>query len=492
MTSESKTIDRLESVAPPTIEEPALRQKPFEVVVFNRDPELRIFLDKALVLGNVSITNCVSREEVESTLHSGACNLILVGIDSPETMELLSNVVRSPTQTPVVAVARRATPELVREVMKSGVADFLFGSMDVRSVLPRLLSVLEAGRTSSAPVDESLEIATTVSGSVTTNKPEDVNGTSSVEDCPIISCSNVMQRVIETAETVAPTQSTVLIQGESGTGKEVIAKHVHRRSTRGGRPFVEVNCGALPDNLLESQLFGHERGSFTGAVQRQIGLFEVADKSTIFLDEIGEMSPDMQVKLLRVLQFREFRRIGGSHVTKVDVRVIAATNKDLMEEVKAGNFRADLFYRINVICLAIPPLRDRVEEIPRLVEFFAQRLTEERQMASKMFSEEAVQKLQKYRWTGNVRELENAVERLLLLGKGDTITGGDVEEHLDGTREPKMDRVFAPTLTLDEVKKIHIANVLRVNEGNKMKTARMLKINVKTLYNLIKNLNIET
>ena len=462
-------------------------QQCLNVLVFNRDPELRLFLDKALLLGNASVTTCLTCAEVDASMEAGSYGLLLVGIDSPETMDFLRATARCNGGTPVVAIARTATPELVRDVMKSGVADFLFGSMDVRSVLPRLISILDGRRQGG----EKISALTSAAQVKADEEDERATEQRSVDqEYPIICSSKKMRRVLEMAATVAPTESTVLIQGESGTGKEVIAKRIHHLSNRRDRPFVEVNCGALPENLLESQLFGHEKGSFTGAIQRQAGLFEIANQSTLFLDEIGEMSLDMQVKLLRALQFGEFRRIGGSRLIKVDVRVIAATNKNLKEEVAQSRFRADLFYRLNVICLDLPPLRERLEEVPELVVAFAERLANERNLPPKEFSEEAVQKLQKYRWTGNVRELENAVERFILLAKGDRVDGSDVEEYLDGSLESNTESPFAATLTLNEMKKVHIANVLRSNNGNKMKSARMLKINVKTLYNLIKSLGI--
>jgi DNA-binding NtrC family response regulator len=226
-------------------------------------------------------------------------------------------------------------------------------------------------------------------------------------------------------------------------------------------------------------------------VHRQLGLFEVADGGTIFLDEIGEMGLDMQVKLLRVLQSREFRRIGGSSVVKVDVRVIAATNRDLKEEVEAGRFRRDLFYRLNVISLELPPLRERVEEIPDLIAHFSERMASERGLPRKVFASEAVQILQNFTWEGNIRELENCVERLMLLSQADTVTVKDIEEHMGAQKKQlAADSPFQTSLSLDEVKRIHIARVLKENGGNKMRTARILKINVKTLYNLIRGLNI--
>ena len=459
------------------------------VLVFNRDPELRIFVDKALSISDVAFSNVEKRPALYAAMDAGDVGLLLVGIDSPESMAFLAEAVSSYPAVVVVAIARTATPELVCDVMRLGAQDFLFGSMNVRNVAPRLLTLMESktNRGDDAQRESPSDDGAELSGTSVVSHPV----AEALDGYDIITESSRMRRVLEIAETVAPTQSTALIQGESGTGKELIAKRIHLKSQRAGRPFVEVNCGALPENLLESQLFGHEKGSFTGALQRQIGLFEIADKGTIFLDEIGEMSPDMQVKLLRVLQFHEFRRVGGSGVIKVDVRVIAATNRDLKSEVEKERFRPDLFYRLNVICLEVPPLRDRLEDIPILVEHFCSQL-ESRGLQRKSFSEEALAGLQKYRWTGNVRELENAVERLVLLSAGDRVEASDIAEHLDGSVEVATDSPFAPTLTLDDVKRIHIANVLKRNGGNKMKTARMLKINVKTLYNLIRSLEIPT
>jgi DNA-binding NtrC family response regulator len=265
---------------------------------------------------------------------------------------------------------------------------------------------------------------------------------------------------------------------------------VHELSLRREQDFVEVHCGAIPPSLLESQLFGHERGSFTGAVHRQMGLFEIADRGSIFLDEIGEMNLDMQVKLLRVLQERTFRRIGGKDNLHVDVRVITATNRDLQVEVEENRFRADLYYRLNVISVTVPPLRERLEDIPALVEFFTERLHKEKNLPKKKFRPETIEKMQQYRWIGNVREIENAVERLVLLAPNEEVLPDDLGEHLSDTSH-SGESPYEVSMTLDEVKKVHIAMVLMSNEGNKMKTARMLGVNVKTLYNLIQRLGID-
>ena len=458
-----------------------------EVLVVNRDPEIRAILSKAIYVANLSSTSVSSEAEAVACLRKTEYGLVIVGMDSPESVAFVTHAHAQFSSIPLVVVARTATPDLVRDILHAGAADFFFGSLDSRTFGPRLLAIMDPSETGGAEATMRPRPARAVAaGGLAAGSPQDP-----AQDFGIICISKRMKRLLEIAETIAPTESTVLIQGESGTGKELIAKRIHQISKRSDKPFVEVNCGALPENLLESQLFGHEKGSFTGAVHRQVGLFEIADQGTIFLDEIGEMSLDMQVKLLRVLQFREFRRIGGSQVVKVDVRVIAATNKDLKSEVEKKHFRSDLYYRLNVISLEVPPLRERIEEIPALVEAFSERFSRERGTPQKTFTRDTIEKLQRYRWTGNVRELENAVERLILLSKKDVVEDCELDEHIGVNTEVALASPFLPSFTLDEVKRIHIGNVLRENAGNKMRTARILKINVKTLYNLMKKLDIK-
>ena len=451
-----------------------------EVLIFTQDPELRSFVRKAIYAGSASSVFVSNDSDVTPCLRRDRHDLLVIGIDSPESLDILAAVHGEFPKLPIVAVARMAGPELVRDTLCAGATDFLFGSFSSKKFNARITSILDTRPGSSDEVP---------AGRIAREKPAAPirAEASSVE---IVSSNPKMQRVLEIANTVAPTESTVLIQGESGTGKELIATQIHQLSKRREAPFVQVNCGALPENLLESQLFGHEKGSFTGAVHRQVGLFEVADQGTMFLDEVGETSLDMQVKLLRVLQFQQFRRVGGSEEIQVDVRVIAATNRDIAVDAENNDFRSDLYYRLNVISLEVPPLRERLEEIPHLVALFSERFAREKGLPAKTFTTETVERLQKYRWAGNVRELENAIERLMLLSKGDVVSAVDLDEHLGETTEMSFPSVFAPTLTMDEVKRIHVANVLRENDGNKMKTARILKINVKTLYNLIKSLDI--
>jgi DNA-binding NtrC family response regulator len=300
---------------------------------------------------------------------------------------------------------------------------------------------------------------------------------------------------------VAPRDVTVLITGESGVGKELVANRLHARSPRRDRPFVAINCGAIQETLLESELFGHVKGAFTGATQDRQGLFEVADGGTLFLDEIGEMNLDLQVKLLRVLETSEFRRVGGTKLVRVDVRVVAATNKRLQEEVAANRFREDLFYRLNVIHIEVPPLRGRVEDIPAIVEALLD-AHHRKGLPRRTVSPEALQALCGYAWPGNVRELRNIIERSLILSRGDEIDASDLPPSIVrggpavGDVSPGPSTPGAParrpppepdiTTPLAEVERRHILRVLNHHSGNKVRTARALGINVKTLYNKLK------
>jgi DNA-binding NtrC family response regulator len=293
-----------------------------------------------------------------------------------------------------------------------------------------------------------------------------------------------MREVMKTIDLVAPTDLTVLVEGESGVGKELVANAIHQKSARRERPFIAINCGVLQESLLESELFGHEKGAFTGAHADHQGLFEIADGGTLFLDEVGEMGQDLQVKLLRVLERSEFRRVGGHKLIHVDVRVVAATNKRLVEEVKESRFREDLYYRLNVVHVEVPPLRERREEIPELVRSFLRAHTR-KGLPEKHMSDEALEALKAYRWPGNVRELKNLIERSVILARTDVITPRDLPQTLfeADASPPVEDDGDVP---LAHVEKRHILKVLRRQSGNKVRAAKILGINVKTLYNKIK------
>ena len=289
--------------------------------------------------------------------------------------------------------------------------------------------------------------------------------------------------VLQLAEQVAPTDSTVLVLGESGTGKEVVARYIHELSERNEGPFVSINCGALPETLLESELFGHVKGSFTGAVRDKEGLFAAAGGGTFFLDEIAEMTPATQVKLLRVLQEREALPVGGTEPIHVDVRVIAATNRDLDEEMRVGRFRSDLYYRLNVIALRLPPLRERPDDVPRLVEACLERMAQERHQPPRRLAPDALDVLLAYDWPGNVRELENALEHAALVSQSEEIAPEALPERL---RSPKATPLISErppaNPTLEAIERAYILWVLRAEGGNKTRTAEVLGIDPSTLY----------
>ena len=297
----------------------------------------------------------------------------------------------------------------------------------------------------------------------------------------IIARSPRMQQVIEVVKVVARSNATVLITGESGTGKELVARAIHSQSYRKDRPFVAVSCAALPESLLESELFGHEKGAFTGAHALRKGKFEVADTSTLFLDEIGDMSANIQAHLLRVLEEKEFNRVGGNELIKVDVRVVSATNRDMKEAVRTGRFREDLYYRLNVVTIELPALRERKEDIPLLADHFLKKFNVENRKELSGFSPEATEYLLRHDWPGNVRELENTVERAVILARGAVIEAGDLNQQraLTGRQGPSA-------RSLREMEREYIKAVLAENAYNFSVTARTLGISRATLYKKVK------
>jgi two-component system response regulator HydG len=299
--------------------------------------------------------------------------------------------------------------------------------------------------------------------------------------------------VLRLAETVAPTDSTVLIQGESGTGKEVVARYIHDLSTRAEGSFLSINCGALPESLLESELFGHVKGSFTGAVRDKLGLFAAAAKGSFFLDEIGETTPAIQVKLLRVLQQREVIPVGGTEAVPIETRLIAATNRDLEEEMKRGGFRSDLFYRLNVFALHLPPLRQRRDDIPLLIDAFLGRGAEQSGGMMKRLSADALEAMMEYNWPGNVRELENALERAAILSKGELIDISVLPQRVTERRAEALitDRTPTSNPTLDVVERAYILWVLQSEGGNKSRAAERLGIDPSTLYRKLSRYGVE-
>jgi len=309
---------------------------------------------------------------------------------------------------------------------------------------------------------------------------------------PPLGQSKPWMDVLHVAGMVADTDSTVLLQGESGTGKEVVARYIHDQSGRAGKPFLSINCGALPENLLESELFGHVKGSFTGATRDKEGLFFTAGEGTFFLDEIGETTPAIQVKLLRVLQQREVIPVGATEAKPVNARVIAATNRDLEEQIRLGHFRSDLFYRLNVVSIVLPPLRERPGDIRVLAEAFLKRAAEARNEEPRTLAPDALEAMEKYSWPGNVRELENALERAAILAKGNSIPLSALPERVsERKREPLVSGAAQPNPTLDTIERAYILWVLENEGGNKPRTAEILGIDPSTLHRKLSRYDLD-
>jgi two-component system response regulator PilR (NtrC family) len=385
-----------------------------------------------LVLGEegYEVTVAGSAAEGRRALEGAKPDLVLCDIMMPDGngLDLLREVKESDPHVAVIMMTAYSSSQSAIEAMRAGAYDYLSKPFDVEE-----LKVL---------VERALEKSELEVENVYLRKELESRYTFA----NIIGSSRSMQEIFRLIERVAQTVSTVLVQGESGTGKELIARAIHFQGPRSGARFLSINCGALPENLLESELFGHERGAFTGAVREKKGLFQEAGGGTLFLDEIGEMTPSMQVKLLRALQERRVRKVGGTMEEPVDVRIIAATNQDLEEMVAAGTFREDLYYRINVIPIRLPALRQRREDIPLLADHFLAQYSEQLGVTPKKISVEAIRALEAHTWPGNVRELENVIERAVALTSEETITTRDLPSDLTG----QMARPGAPVVTLPE------------------------------------------
>jgi DNA-binding NtrC family response regulator len=392
------------------------------------------------------------REHVDLVL----TDLKLPGMDG---LAFLQAAKRLQPALPIIVMTAYGTVETAVEAMKAGASDYVlkpFALAEIRMVVEKELDVRRL-REENRSLREALGQRYSYPN--------------------IVSTSAKMQAVLAIVERVAPTFSTVLLGGETGVGKDLIARLIHQRSARASGPFVKINSTAIPENLLESELFGYEKGAFTGATTSKAGKFELADKGTLFLDEIGDVPPTTQVKLLRVLQEREFERVGGTRTLKVDVRLVAATNRDLRAALEGGTFRQDLYYRLNVVPIDIPPLRERKEDIPELVKLFIGRFAERSAKPVMGISAEAMEKLMDFHWPGNVRELENIIERGAALALGTVLQPDDIQ--LDAPRA-QMPGVTAPILpegkTLDEWEDEIILAAYRRAKGNKSEAARLLGI----------------
>jgi two-component system response regulator HydG len=403
-------------------------------------------------------------------------DLVIMDIRMPKIsgIEALKKIKAISPGIPVIIMTAYASVGNAVEALKSGAYDYLIKPLDIEE-----LKILVAKALRFCQLEqENVYLKERLNDRFDFSK--------------ILGRSPAMNSLFETMALVAPSEATVLIVGDSGTGKELIASAVHQNSPRKDRPLIKVNCAALPETLLESELFGHEKGSFTGAIARKQGRFQLAHNSSIFLDEIAEMAPATQAKILRVLQEREFEPVGSSQTFKVDTRIIAATNKNLEEEIKTGRFREDLYYRINVVTLVVPPMRERREDIPLLADFFLKQYAEKNNRPLKGFTPRAVDLLMRYDWPGNVRELENVVERAVIMARGDMITPLEFPDVLQDLDEEAKASPLALTAgrSLKEVEKVMILRTLEETGGNRTHAARSLGISRRTLQLKLKEYGI--
>ncbi len=443
-----------------------------KVLVVDDERPTRLLMEKELPRAGCAVTSVESGEGALEQLRARDFDVVLLDLKMPGIggMEALRRIRDSGASAEVVVLTGHPDVNSAIEAMKLGAYDYLtkpFRLAEVEVVLRRAAERRRLQKENTA-----------LRRMVAQRGPFPL----------LIGQSPAMTAVLQTVERIAPTDANVLIEGESGTGKGLVAQAIHQRSPRATGPFLVVSCSGFQDPLLESELFGHEKGAFTGATSVKQGLFEVADRGTLFLDEVGEMSPAMQSKLLQVLDSRELRRVGGTRVQRVDVRIIAATNKDLAREVRTGRFREDLYYRLNVVSLALPPLRERQEDIPLLVEHFLEQLQVTGGKA-KTVSPEALQCLVRYAWPGNVRELANTIERLIILTPGGVIGPEDLPPNIRSPLGAPHGRSLGPA-SLAEMERLHIIRVLSETGGKKMQAARLLGIDLKTLNHKIKIYNI--
>ncbi|MDD8018892.1 MAG: sigma-54 dependent transcriptional regulator [Bacteroidota bacterium] len=446
------------------------------VLIVDDEPSVCFLLKEELSeLKKFNVVTVNDGAEAMNTLQQQPFDIVLLDVKMPRLsgMEVLKFIRETHPTTPVIMLTNFADVKTAIEATKLGAYDFVGKPYNRDELIATINRALEHRRLT---IDNELmkyELSRKGGGK------------------EIIAVSAAMKTVIATAKKVASSDSIVHIHGPSGSGKELIANLVHSESQRRDHPFVVVNCASLPDTLLESELFGHEKGAFTNAYQMKQGLVEVANGGSLFLDEVGDISPLVQPKLLRFLEMGEFRRVGGTVSMRVDVRIISATNKDLNAEVKAGRFREDLLYRLNVVTLKIPPLKERKEDIPLLVEHFLNQKLKAKQ--TKKIDNEALQALLQYDWPGNIRELQHAIEGAMLMSHGDEITANDF---ILTQTNVVQETIFTPKgtsiLTMNELEKIHIEHTLKKFKYNRGKTSKALGITVKTLYLKIKRYKIST
>jgi two-component system response regulator HydG len=447
-----------------------MSQKPSVLVV---DDESGILDTLRILLRNegFEVTTAQGGKAGLEQIRSGTHDIILSDVRMPQVsgLDILQAARDQDPMTPVILMTAQASLQSAIAAVNTGAFHYIqkpFSNDELVTILRRACE-FRAVRVENKQLKQ--EIRRRERAGTTVTRP--------------IGKSKRFLEVLKLAEHVAPTDSTVLIQGESGTGKEVVARYIHNLSTRSDGPFLSINCGALPENLLESELFGHVKGSFTGAVRDKQGLFAAARGGSFFLDEVGEMPPSLQVKLLRVIQEREVIPVGATEAIPVDVRILAATNRDLEEEVRRGNFRSDLFYRLNVIAVNLPPLRERRDDLIALIELFLENMGRETGGELKALSQDALDAVTVYEWPGNVRELENALEHAVVISKANLIEASALPERITRRKkEPLVAERSYKNPTLEVIERSYIMYVLQAEGGNKTRAAEVLGIDPSTLY----------
>lgn len=449
----------------------------FSILIVDDEKNIRTGLSQALESEGYETFMASDGAQALSLINSKKVDLVITDLKMPEMSgeELLKRINSDNLDIPVIILTGHGTIENAVQTMREGAYDFITKPLNLDHlylIIKRALSNRQLLQQHKALQEEVEKFK---------NRSRYLN---------LIGKSSSMKKVVETIDQVAATKASILITGESGVGKEVVADVIHNLSDRRDKPFIKVHCAALSESLLESELFGHEKGAFTGAISRKRGRFELAHNGTIFLDEIGEINQAVQIKLLRVLQEKTFERVGGEEAVTVDVRIISATNKDLAREVEKGNFREDLYYRLNVVNLHIPPLRERKEDIPLLTALFLKEFSEENNKKIDGIETKAQTALYNHNWKGNIRELRNCIESSVVLTKGNIISYDDLPVSIKS--ESSINNItIKPGTRLSEVEKIVIQSTLGSLNGNKSRTAEVLGIGRKTLHRKLKEYNIE-